>query len=329
MRAGTLFAASAACCIGAAADCRTIGAANRTRRGRMKRSLPLLLCFIAGCTKPNLEVRLGVASDISAVTVRAADKLGYFAAEHLNVQLVDPGNADVSAGSYAYVLESVACGVPLRAFALLSRSLSLVVITAPANVRKLERINDLDGKRVGVSALGAPDHLLLNYLLVENALAPDDVTPVAIGDGQGAMNAIGQGTVDAAVVGNCALQSIESNYGPVTILADTRTIAGLLDTYGVSRYPAEVLYATPQWLSQHAEEARRLVRAVARAAVWIRTHPAQDPKCSENLAMVPETSVITADGAAAVQKVLSISVEKMRNAKIDLQSTYTNDFVTK
>jgi hypothetical protein len=37
---------------------------------------------------------------------------------------------------------------------------------------------------------------------------------------------------------------------------------------------------------------------------------------------------MTADGAEAVRKLLAESTDKVRNAKIDLSKTYTNEFVT-
>ena len=43
--------------------------------------------------------------------------------------------------------------------------------------------------------------------------------------------------------------------------------------------------------------------------------------------MLSEDGRFTADGAATVQKVLATSMESVRNAHVDLNKTYTNEFL--
>lgn len=129
------------------------------------------------------------------------------------------------------------------------------------------------------------------------------------------------------------------------ILADTRDREGVRKVFGVDTYPASVLYSTGAWFGAHHEEAMHLARALSATLQWMRSHSAEEIRGKmpaslriEDAAvelegvrslrnMLSEDGIFSADGAATVQKVLGTSMENVRNAKIDLAKTYTNEFL--
>ena len=48
-----------------------------------------------------------------------------------------------------------------------------------------------------------------------------------------------------------------------------------------------------------------------------------------SMSMFSPDGRMTADGAEAVRKIVAASIEKVRNATIDLSKTYTNEFLPK
>jgi NitT/TauT family transport system substrate-binding protein len=107
------------------------------------------------------------------------------------------------------------------------------------------------------------------------------------------------------------------------------------------------LYSTAQWINSHRGQAPKLAHAITRTLDWMRSHtpeeirarmPAQfrtddaaaDLEGLQSLkAMLSEDGRLTPESAAIVKKVLSVSLEKVRSANIDLAKTYTNEFLSR
>jgi len=142
-----------------------------------------------------------------------------------------------------------------------------------------------------------------------------------------------------------ALEMVRKQTPGLHILADTRTEEGVRGVFGVEMYPSVVLYSTAQWLTAHREEAGRLARSMLRTVDWMRTHSPEEIRNR----MPPEFRTedadadleglrtaqaglsadgrVTPESAAAVRKVLGVSLESVRTATIDLDKTYTNEFL--
>jgi NitT/TauT family transport system substrate-binding protein len=180
---------------------------------------------------------------------------------------------------------------------------------------------------------------------VSHNLSPSDVSVYSIGTGGSSVAAMQRGTVDAGVIGDLVLEPLLRQNPNLTILADTRSEAGLRQTFGVVTYPGSVLYASGEWLDSHREAAGKLARAMKAALHWTQEHPpeqtleklktvypAEDPSIllealRTTIAILSPDGVMAPDGPEAVGKVLSVSLEKVRNGNIDIASTYTNEFV--
>ena len=131
--------------------------------------------------------------------------------------------------------------------------------------------------------------------------------------------------------------------GPLTILADTRTAAGVKENFGSSSYPASVLYAKAEWVAKNPGTARRLARAMLRTLQWIGQHSAEEiaakmpaehrgedaalyvEALKNSMAMFSPDGVMLPEGAEAVKRVLSGTLDKVKG--IDAARTYTNEFV--
>ena len=189
--------------------------------------------------------------------------------------------------------------------------------------------------------------MFLNYLLVTHGLKPADVRAAPIGIRGAAAGAVEDSKVDAAVLTEPALAMVRRQLPRIKILADTRTAKGTREAFGVETYPSVVLYSKTQWLEAHADRARHMAHALSRTVEWMRTHSADEIRQRmppqfrtedqesdvEGLqamqGMLSQDGRLMPESAAMVRKVLSLSLDSVRTANIDLDKTYTNEFVSK
>lgn len=323
----------------------------------------LLSCaflLLVGCgPKPTtgaLPVRLAVGGQAQLIYLAAtlAQELGFYKEEGLAVSIQDfPGGAkaleallggstDVVCGFYDHAVQMAAQGKDVRAFVSVLRYPGLVAVSASPAV---SRIEDLKGKIVGVSAAGSSTQMFLNYLLVTHGMKPEDVSVASVGMSATAVAAVTHGKVDAAIMTDPAIEMVRKQSPSAKILADTRTAEGVRAIFGVDIYPSVVLYSTAPWLTQHHEEAGRMAHALRRTVDWMRSHSPEEireripaPFRTEDAAadvdglratqaMLSPDGRLTPEAAAMVRKVLSVSLESVRGATIDLDKTYTNEFV--
>ena len=125
------------------------------------------------------QVKLAYCSQLlCGVPYEVARSSGIFKNHGLDVELVYTrgGNAamqalvggavDYAATSLDVAIQAYAnVGAPIRRFAVTGRLPLFAVVTAPKTADKIRSIKDLEGKTVGVSALGNADHALTLYLL--------------------------------------------------------------------------------------------------------------------------------------------------------------------
>src|SRR5262249_61327374 len=94
--------------------------------------------------------------------------------------------------------------------------------------------------------------------------------------GRRAVSGMARGTAEAGMIGDWVIEPLLRDNPNLTILADTRSEAGLRQTFGVATYPGSVLYAGGEWLDSHREAAGKLARAMKGALRWAQEHRAEE-----------------------------------------------------
>jgi len=185
---------------GAALVASVIPAARPTRSGAQGKQIKLAYCSQLLCGIP----------------YEVARSAGYFKSHGLYVQLVYTrgGNAAMQAlvggaVDYAATALDVAIqayanvGADIRRFAVTGRLPLFAVVTAPRSASQIQSIKDLEGRTVGVSALGNADHSLTLFLLKQAGADAQKVQFATMG--VNLLEALRQDQIDVGVVQEPAL----------------------------------------------------------------------------------------------------------------------------
>jgi len=319
-----------------------------------------LLVLLTGCARrqaPEVRIAVGGAEQIVYLPTTLAQQLGLYEAEGVRVKLESfpggakslqallGGSADVVSGFYDHTLQMAAEGRMLKAFALMLHYPGMALVVAPQKSGAIHRIEDLKGASVGVTAPGSSTHMLINYLLMKHGLTPADISAIGIGAAAGAAAAVERGKVDAAIVTDPVLTQILKRNPDLRILADARQASGVKEIFGTETYPASVLYSTTEWIERNPDTAGRLARAMRKTLEWMQQHSPEQIAAKmpavyrgedtaiyvealrNSMPMFSPDGIMSAEGAEAVKKVLSLSLEKVRVANVDTSKTFTNELV--
>jgi NitT/TauT family transport system substrate-binding protein len=236
-------------------------------------------------------------------------------------------------------------GRELLAFVTMLRIPGFVLARSPASAATVKRIEDLKGKVIGITTAGSSSHMILTYLLQQHGIRQDEVIWTAIGTAATAVAAIEHGKVAAGMMADPAFTLASRRNPGVEPLADFRHVEGVAAALGTNTYPASVLYTKADWLRAHPDSVRKMAGAITRTLAWMQAHTPEEiadktppsfrgddrtlyvDALRGSMSMYSPDGRMTADGAEAVRKILAASIDKVRNATIDLSKTYTNEFL--
>src|SRR5215510_12954233 len=199
---------------GAALVAGVIPVARPVRSAAQGKQIKLAYCSQLLCGVPYEVARVG----------------GHFKAHGLDVQLVYTrggtaamqalvgGAVDYAATSLDVAIQAYAnVGAEIRRFAVTGRLPLFAIATAPRTADKITTIKDLEGKTVGINALGTADHALTLYLLKQ---AGADARKVQFATmGVNLLEALRQGQVDVGLVQEPALTLVKRAGGRVLMNA--------------------------------------------------------------------------------------------------------------
>jgi NitT/TauT family transport system substrate-binding protein len=163
------------------------------------------------------QIKLAYCSQLlCGVPYEVARSAGLFKNHGLDVQLVYTrgGNAamqalvggavDYAATALDVAIQAYAnAGAKIRRFAVTGRLPLFAVVTAPKTADQIRSLKDLEGKTVGVSALGNADHALTLYLMKQAGADAQKVKFATMG--VNLLEAVRQGQVDVGLVQEPAL----------------------------------------------------------------------------------------------------------------------------
>ena len=127
--------------------------------------------------------------------------------------------------------------------------------------RRIKKVSDLKGKRIGVS-LKTINEFYLGRFLGLNGINMEDIAPVDISPGQ-FVDAIAGGDVDAIIAWQPYINQILEKEGNSVVVWPAQSAQAV---YGV-------LVCSHGWLTQHADALKRFLKALAEAEDYLVHHP--------------------------------------------------------
>ena len=208
---------------------------------------------------------------------------GHFADQGFDVELVYTrggsaamqalvgGAVDYAGTSFDVALQAAANGAAIRRVASTGRLPLFALAVAPHRTVEIDTVSDLEGRTVGVSALGNADHALLLFLLDQAGADTANVQFATVGTNL--FDALRIGQVDAAMVQEPALSLITDAGGRELVnfmeLDEARRhLGGAYEFMGVAVRAAE--------RDERLDEIRRLGAALERGLADTRTLPPAD-----------------------------------------------------
>src|SRR3989442_936714 len=227
------------------------------------------------------QIKLAYCSQLlCGVPYEVARSAGHFKHHGLDVQLVYTrgGNAamqalvggavDYAATALDVALQAYAnVGADIRRFAVTGRLPLFAVVTAPKSASQIQSIKDLEGRTVGISALGNADHALTLYLLKQAGADAQKVKFATIG--VNLLEALRQGQIDVGVVQEPALTLLRRAGARVLVnameLEDAKHyLGGSFEFMGVSVRAKDIEQRRPEMvaLTKALADALKALRGV-------------------------------------------------------------------
>ena len=311
----------------------------------------------SGSGKTALKIMVGGLSKQIYLPNELTQRLGYFAAQGLDVTLIDEasgqssenevlaGQVDAGSGSYNHTIELQAAGKNMEAVVLLNIAPGEAEIVSAKAASQIHSVSDLKGKSLGVTELGSGTQTLTTALLHNAGITPDQVHFVPVGAGDTFIAALQQGKIDAGMTTEPTISRILSS-GVGKVLVDLRSPQSTQAALG-GPYPFISLFMNNTYVSSHQDVVQKLVNAYVKTLKWMHTHTAEQiadqmpadyyagNKALYVTALQNQMAIFSPDGlmpTGAPQSVLSIEYQSNlvpKSKQIDLTTTFTNQFASK
>ncbi|MEU4094952.1 ABC transporter substrate-binding protein [Streptomyces sp. NPDC026673] len=303
-----------------------------------------------------VKIMVGGLDKVIYLPAMLTERLGYFKAEGLDVQLLtEPagvqaetalvsGDVQGTVGFYDHTLDLQVKGKQVESVVQFSQAPGEVEIVSNAAAGDLTAAGDFKGKKLGVTGIGSSTDFLTKYLAVSNGVKTSEFTPVAVGAGQTFISAMEQGSIQGGMTTDPTVATILDK-GLGKVLIDMRTPEGSRKALG-GLYPSSSLYMQTEWVNTHKETVQKLANAFVKTLNWMSTHSAAEiaakmpadyaqgggqelyvKAIESTLPMFTKDGVMPEGGPETVERVLKAFNPNLQNAKVDLAKTYTTEFV--
>lgn len=311
----------------------------------------------ASADNGKVKIMVGGLDKVIYLPAMLTQQLGFFKAEGLDVQLLtEPagvqattslvsGDVQGVVGFYDHTLDLQVKGKIIESVVQLAQAPGEVEVVSTKAAGDISSAKDFKGKKLGVTGLGSSTDFLTKYLAVKNGVDVSDFTPVAVGAGQTFIAALQQGSIQGGMTTDPTVaQILDKGIGKV--LYDMRTPEGSKAALG-GLYPSSSLYMSTDWVNGHKETVQKLANAFVKTLGWMSTHTPEEiaakmpadyaqggkelyaQSIKATLPMFTKDGVMPADGPQTVENVLKAFNPNLQHATVDLQKTYTSEFVKK
>ncbi|MCH5583396.1 ABC transporter substrate-binding protein [Shimazuella sp. AN120528] len=306
-------------------------------------------------SSPKVKIMVGGMEKIIYLPAKLTENLGYFKQEGVDVQLINQGSGQTAeealiagqvdgvVGFYDHTIDLQAKGKNLTSVIQFASTPGETLMVSNKLLGQVKGIQDLKGKKIGVTSLGASTNFLANYLVTKGGYTSKDYIPVPVGSGNTLIASMQQGRIDLAVTTEPTVSLLEAKH-LATPLVDMSGEEGTKQALG-GDYPASSLYMQSDYVKSHPEVVQKIVNAFQKTLKYIQTHKPEEiaskmpseyyagdkdlyiKALKHSISMFTADGKMPADGPTKVYDVLSTFKPKLKQANIKLEDTYTTKFV--
>jgi NitT/TauT family transport system substrate-binding protein len=286
-----------------------------------------------------------------------SERKGYFKEAGLEVEINDfaggakslqalvGGSIDMVTGAYEHTIRMQAKGQDIRSVLELGRFPGIAIGIGKAKAASYKGPADLKGMKIGVTAPGSSTNMMVNFVLAQAGLTPQDVSFIGVGSAASAVAAIRNGQIDAISHLEPVLSMLEKD-GDIKVVVDTRTEEGTRALFGGSN-PAAVLYAKKSFIDQNPNTMQALTNVFYKTLQWLKTASPEDIAATvppeyllgdkelyvlaakNSKASYSLTGVIDPSGMKSTSEMLTKFDPELQGANVDLGKTFDDRFVKK
>lgn len=274
------------------------------------------------------KITVNIGDQPPVFPVKIAEANGYFAEElgdnaEVNViqfssgpEIVEgyaAGEVDFSISGDSPIIQGIANGVDIRIIAAPAASDkgSGLVATESSGIEKLE---DIKGKKIGVT-LGSTYHQLLLIYLESLGLTADDVQIVNVPTAE-AITALNSNNIDAAILN---AQNIS--------IAESEGAAKLIETSEGYKYGIVAVSARKSFADENPEITTGFLKALQRATEFIAENPEESVKIMSDLTDISETDLSAT--LSTQDYVFDFDDIKVNSVQQSVDFAYEADLITK
>ncbi|CAB3805735.1 ABC transporter substrate-binding protein [Paraburkholderia fynbosensis] len=302
-----------------------------------------------------ITIMVGGITKLIYLPARLTEQLGYFKDEGLDVELLSqPAGVDAEnellagavqavVGFYDHTIDLQTKGKDVKAIVVFGQVPGEVEMVSTKAADTVKSMADVKGKTLGVTGLGSSTSFLTQYLAGQHGIQSDEYTMLPVGADASFIAAIKQNRIDAGMTTEPTISALLKS-GEAKVLVDMRSVEGTKAALG-GTYPASSLYVRAAWADSHKAQAAKLAHAFVRTMQFIHTHSAEEiaakmpddyqkdkplyvSSLKASLPMYTVDGKMPADGPATVLKVLSAFNPSVKGKHVELDKTYTNEFVS-
>ncbi|MFI9720112.1 ABC transporter substrate-binding protein [Streptomyces sp. NPDC052396] len=305
-----------------------------------------------------VTIMVGGLDKVIYLPMMLTERLGYFQQEGVSVKLLtEPagvqaatalvsGDVQGAVGFYDHTLDLQAKGKQVESVVQLGQTPGEVEVVSNKAATELTSPKDFKGKKLGVTGLGSSTDFLTKYLAVKNGVNTSDFTPVSVGAGQTFISALQRGSIDGGMTTDPTVGQVLAK-GAGKVILDMRTPEGSKAALG-GLYPSSSLYMNTSWVEGHRDAVQKLANALVKGLKWISQHKAEQiaakmppdyakgggkdlyvQAVANSLPMFTKDGVMPEGGPQTVHEVLKSFNPALKGAKVNLEKTYTTEFVKK
>lgn len=319
--------------------------------------LALLLGLAPASAATKLKIMVGGIDKQIYLPAKLADQLGYYKEQGLDVDLFNTTSGSAAAtallarevvgvvGFYDHTIDLQAKGKFITNVVQFGVAPGETVLVKADEADKYSKPANWKGQALGVTGLGSATDFLTRYLASRAGLKNQDYTLVPVGAGDTFLAAIQQGKIVSGMTTEPTVQRALAR-GSAKVAIDLRTPETTRAALG-GDYPAACLYMDRGWMEANKETAQKIVNALVKTLKWIHTHSAEEiadkmPKdfyagdkalyvkgLKEGKAQYSPDGMMPKEAPAHVLKVLQAFSRPVQGKTIDLEKTYTTEFVAK